>query len=167
MNYIPWIALGVSVFALIISALSLWNSWRARRSSENAQHHTQIVAFGQRKQEIRHIIFETQQLLGESRDALNRAERELRHAEMTEADRVEISKTNSDLITAIAGAFDKQQACLKDLIDMPSSPSTDARLILEGVGGLANQLNKRVQDLLQRTQETLKLVRDSAQSPSN
>jgi hypothetical protein len=58
MNYIPLIALGLSGIALIISALSFWFSRRA-------QHHTQIVSFEQRKQEIRRILLEEQVLHGE------------------------------------------------------------------------------------------------------
>ena len=62
---IPFIALGISGIAITISALSLWVSWRN-------QHHTQIVSFEQRRQEVRQSFFDGQLLVAELHDELKR-----------------------------------------------------------------------------------------------
>jgi hypothetical protein len=51
MDFTSFLALGVSVIALIISGLGF-------RLSRRAQHHTQIVSFEQRKQEFRQVFLE-------------------------------------------------------------------------------------------------------------
>jgi len=158
MDFIPFIALGVSIFALIISALSLWNSWRTRRSSEDAQLHNQTVSFEQRKQQVRQTIFETQLRLGEISNHLNRAERKLSLLEGEDALRIEVIKTHSDMITDVAAIRSRGQAALKAIIEMPSSPSTPARVTLEEIGGISDQLDKRVQGLFQQTQDVLKIL---------
>jgi hypothetical protein len=77
MNDIPLIALCVSsvlsVAAIVISVLSF-------RSSRRAQHHTQIVSFEQRRQEVRQILFEGQLMIGEINAEMNRALRTLKRS---------------------------------------------------------------------------------------
>ena len=93
--------------------------------------------------------------------------RELPLLEVNELDRVKVIKAVSDMITDVAVIRDKQQANLENFIKIPSSPSTDARLRLEEIGGMSNQLNKRVQVLHQKTEDLLKIVRERNQSPSD
>ena len=133
MQYIPWIALGVSIVALIISGLSFWNSWRARRSSEDAQHHTQIVTFEQSKQEIRQILLE----------------QELLHEEIKrELDRTPDSDHLRDMIARVAIIRKTAEATIKLFDEVPSSPSTDVRLRLEQVRGTSIESKERLQVLL-------------------
>jgi hypothetical protein len=66
------IPLVLSVAALIISGLSPWNARTARRNSEDAQYHTQIVSFEQRKYDVRQILFQRQILTAEINGELNR-----------------------------------------------------------------------------------------------
>ena len=130
MNYIPLIAICVSsvlsVVAIVISALSL-------RNSRRAQHHTQIVSFEQRKQEVRQILFEILVMLREANDELNRV------------------TDNKDLIILVALARHKYDVLLKSLDRVPPTPSTQARLDLEQLGGSAIAMNKEVQTLAKKS----------------
>src|SRR6059036_1794300 len=124
MGIIPLIALCVSGIALVISALSLWFSSRA-------QHHTQIVSFEQRKQEVRQIIFEGHLLLKELAGNLNQ---------------FPDSQKLRDILGQMAILRHEHDSLLNEMDKIPSSPSTQARLKLEQVGGMAIQINKRIQD---------------------
>jgi len=147
MNYIPLIAICVSsvlsVVAIVISALSL-------RNSRRAQHHTQIVSFEQRKQEVRQTFFEGQLMLGEINAELNRAIPLFNDAGSM--------WPNADEIAEVAVLRHRCQNFLKNVVDrLPSSPSTQARLKLEEIGGEAILLNKDIQVML-------KSVRDASQT---
>jgi hypothetical protein len=142
MNDIPLIALCVSsvlsVVAIVVSALSLSFSWRA-------QHHTQIVSYEQRKQEVRQSFFEGQLMLGEINTELNRA--------------IPLSGDagwpNASQIAEVAVLRHRCQNFLKNVVErLPSSPSTQARLKLEELGGEAILLNKDIQVMLKNVRDT-------------
>ena len=137
MEYIPLITLCVSsvlsAIAIVISVLSLRNSRRALRSSEDAQHHTQIVTYEQRKQEVRQLILEQSILNGEI-DA--------------ELSRIPDSIWLRDKISQVAIIRDRTESSLKNFDAIPSSPSTDARLALEQLGGHAIWAHKTLQQFL-------------------
>jgi hypothetical protein len=137
MEYIPLIALCVSsvlsAIAIVISVLSLRNSRRALRSSEDAQLHTQIVTYEQRKQEVRQLILEQSILNGEI-DA--------------ELSRIPDSIWLREKISQVAIIRDRTENTLKNFDAIPSSPSTDARLTLEQLGGHAIWAHKSLQTFL-------------------
>ena len=135
-------ALGASALAIVISALSLWNSWRARCASEDAQHHTQIVAFEQRRQEVREMFLEKQILTVEINANLNRF-----------SDSEWLREKRSQL----AAMHLQNETFLKDFDAIPTSPSTEARLKLERIGGAVKKANN---DLLRH----LKAVPDKSPS---
>ena len=158
MDYIPFIALGVSIAALVISALSLWFSW-------GAQHHTQIVSFEQRRQEVRQIFLEGQLIVGERNDELNRAilvsENQLIVGKMSEP----LKRKFLESIKIVRGGITQNtlvrheyETVLRELDQIPSSPSTQARLDLERLGGAAIQMKNRVQA------QQLKELRDALQA---
>ena len=145
-NYVPWIALGGSIIAIIISALGLWNSWRARKSSEDAQRHTQTVAFEQRRQEIRQTFFEGQLMLGEINAELNRVIPLLKDTDST--------WPSGHSIAEVATLRQRCRNFLENVVDrLPSSPSTQARVKLEEMGGEANLLNKDLQVMLKSVRD--------------
>jgi hypothetical protein len=79
-----YITLGVSVVAIVFTALnsitsrqSLRNSQRALRVSQDAHRHTQIVTFEQRKQDVQQNLFDCHLLFGEVKDLLNRFREEV------------------------------------------------------------------------------------------
>jgi hypothetical protein len=132
------ISLIVSGLAFVISALSLWFSWRAQR-------HSQIVSYEQRKQEVRQAFFEGQLMFGEINAELNRA--------------IPLFKDtgwpNASQIAEVAVLRHRCQNFLKNVVErLPSSPSTQARLKLEELGGEAILLNKDIQVMLKNVRDT-------------
>lgn len=142
MEYIPFIASA----ALVVSALSLWVSWRAR-------HHNQIVSFEQRRQEIRQILLEGQIIAVQSINEWNRgiaiSERQLIIGKMSESlarKFVEVANIVRDGIARKDVTRHQYDEILKDLEQMPPSPSTQARLDLERIGGTAIKLKNELQE---------------------
>ena len=138
MNYVPWIAIGISVLALVVSALSLWNSWHARRSSEDAQNHTQIVSFEQRKQEFRNMLV---------------AENVLFVQITTELSWFPDSELLRNMVSEFAELRHQSEAILKIFDTIPTSPSTHSRLQLEETGALITISHKSYQDFLKILRE--------------
>ena len=66
MEYMPVIAVIISILALVVSGLSLWVSW-------GAQYHTKIVTYEQRRQQVQQILLEGQILAGQSSNECYRA----------------------------------------------------------------------------------------------
>ena len=136
MNY-PLIALCVSsvlsAIAIVISVLSLRNSRRALRSSEDAQHHTQIVSFEERKQEVRQLIRE-QGIFNDEIDA--------------ELKRIPDSPWLRERISECAILRDRTQGTLKNFDTIPTLPGTDARVILEQLKGDAMWAHKTLEQFL-------------------
>jgi hypothetical protein len=150
MNYIPLIALCVSsvlsVAAIVISALSFRSSWRAQR-------HSQIVSFEQRRQEVRQILFEGQLMIGEINAEMNRG---LINAEtLPDPDIPILARETISRLDAITR---QRREALKILEELPSSPSTQARLQLEEIGGTAIKINTRVQAVLKQVPDVNKTI---------
>jgi hypothetical protein len=140
MDYLPLIAIGISVFSLVIAGLSFWNSWRARHSSEDAHHDIQIVKFEQRKQELRQFFLEE----------------EILHAEIdNELNRLPDSKWLREQISCFAIICQEREDSLKEFDAIPASPSAEERLRLEQIGGKIIATHKA-------TQTFLKVLRDQS-----
>jgi hypothetical protein len=144
MENIPLIGLSVSsvlsVAALIISGLSLWNARTPRRNSEDAQYHTQIVSFEQRKYDVRQILFQRQILTAEINGELNR---------------FPDSKWLREKFSELAVVRYQNDKFLKDFDAIPSSPSTETRLKLERIGGAVMEGHLVLQNLLKVVRESL------------
>jgi hypothetical protein len=160
---VPLIALCVSsvlsIAALVISFLSYRNSRRAQRSSEDAHHHTQIVSFEQRREEVRVILFESQLHLGAINDCASLINRMIPLAAgVDEETRARLTKTYCDLITETAEKGDLLKSALKALDDLPASPSTESRILIEKARGIMERDFKNVQELSRVVQETSKVL---------
>jgi hypothetical protein len=151
MEYIPHIIPGI---ALMISALSYWNSREALRISRDTQHHTQIVSYEQLKQKVRLTIFDTALLLAEISEEQHQAEgfilRSKIDGDMTEEKRAEISQIMRATITTIEIQRHDYQDVLTRLERLPPSHSTEARLILEELDGFATQVKKSIEVVLKK-----------------
>jgi hypothetical protein len=172
MNDIPLIALCVSsvlsVAAIVISALSLRNSWRAQRSSEDVQHHNQIVSFEQRRQDVREIFLEGQLIAGERSDELNRAilisENQLIVGKMSEQLKrkfLEATKIVRDGVAHNAVVRHEYETVLERLDRIPPTPSTQARLDLEGLRGAAIRMKNEQQALLEKMRNAIQSLEDT------
>jgi hypothetical protein len=128
-------AITVSIIALILSAVSLWHSC-------DAQRHTRIVSFEQRKQEIRQIMHETRTLVAEMYE-------EVRNATIEEKD-PERRKLHADNLTDITLIRDEFDSVLKHFEREPSTASTQDRLDLEQLATSAIRNNRNAQTLLKR-----------------
>ena len=134
-----WISSVLSVIAIIIAALSLQNSRRAQRTSENAQHHTQIVSFEQRKQEFRQVFLE-ENLLVIQIDA--------------ELKRFPDNEWRREKFSQLTASQNLKETVIKDFDRIPSSPATEARLKLEDLGGKIMVSNNGLKTLLKLLQDT-------------
>jgi len=132
MDFTSFPALGVSVIALIISGLGF-------RLSRRAQHHTQIVSFEQRKQELRQVFLEENLLVIQIEAELMRfPDNEWRREKFSQL--TASQKLNEGLI--------------KDFERIPSSPDTEARLKLEDLGGKIMVSNNTLKTLLKMLHDT-------------
>ena len=134
LNLIPLVALCVSsvfsIAALIISYLSYRNSKLARRSSEEAQNHSQIVEFEQRRTELKLFIHRTKILIIEISN--NEFYRELR---------------DTKNMQALEDSLRRMETILPRYYQTPPTPSTEDRLTLEQMRASAMELESSVQEL--------------------
>jgi hypothetical protein len=120
----------VSVTALLISVLNY-------RSSRDAKHHTQIVTFEQRKQEVRQTLFEGQLLFAEITKELNQFENPT-NASKNRGRKPSESHADPPRIIYYGRSPPRQQQNLLQRLDKVSpSASTEDRLLLEELGGLS------------------------------
>jgi hypothetical protein len=137
MDFTSFLALGVSVIALIISGLGF-------RLSRRAQHHTQIVSFEQRKQEFRQVFLEENLLVIQ-------IEAELKRSPDNEWRR--------DKISQLTASQERNKSLIKDFERITSSPATEARLKLEDLGGKIMVSNNTLKTLLKMLQDTKQIQR--------
>jgi hypothetical protein len=148
------------------------SSWFNRR-------HTKIVSFEQRRQEVRQIFFEGQLIAGEKSVELNRAmsicENQLIVGKMSEQLKrkfLEGAKISSTGIADNAVVRQEYAAVLKQLDELPSSPSTQARLDLERLAATGIRMKneqqaklKELRDAVQSLEDTLKRISQETRSP--
>ena len=134
LDLIPLIALVVSslfsIVALFISYRSYRNSKLARRSSEEAQYHTQVVEYEKCRTELRQVVAQTQLLFREI--AKNELYREFR---------------DTQDLSHLANSLRKMETGLPHYYEIPPTPSTGHRITLEQIRAIAIELQTYVQEI--------------------
>lgn len=137
------IAVVVSIFAIFLSGLSLWQSY------ENRQHY-RLVEWEQKRQEARRLLYESESLLIQLAEVSRQQIRSNKDANLRETAALEWG--------AIEEFRERTRKISAKLESFPLNPKIDGRVMLELVVAETHLLNKDLRAELKRSNNLVKSV---------
>lgn len=132
------ISIIISVFALVVSSISLWLSYQNRE-------YDRLVAFEQRKQEVRQLLIEEELLCEDVEKAI------LEHVKTDETP--ELREDAAMIWEEARNIRRKTESMVNEFGTIPATSKTKDRLVLEKMFIDAQQQNKKLLELLNKAKQ--------------
>ena len=146
------ISIYISILALFVSSISLWLSYQNRE-------HDRLVAYEQRKQEVRQLMLEGALLL----EKLDKAILEHVRTDGTP----ELREKAARLWSEVKDAHRLMESTVADFETLPATSGTEARLRLERVFSNQQQINKKSRELLEEWHKSHGVNNKEIRSPGD